>query len=58
MPKFIVTKREVWTQGVEVDANNEADAIRKVDQGDGEIIESLFEYGHSLKADQWTAEEK
>jgi len=56
MPKFIVTKREVWTHGVEVEADNSVHAIDLVGEGEGEDIDGLFEYSHTMKPDYWTVE--
>lgn len=57
MPKYIVTKREVWTQGVAVDAGSQEEAIQRVNTNAGVLIEELFEYSHTLESSTWTAEE-
>lgn len=40
--KFVVDKYEVWKQGVLVDADFEDEAIEKVENGEGDCIESWF----------------
>ena len=55
--RYIITRREVWTQGVQIEADSKEEAIRKVADGDGEVIESLFEYSHTLDPDTWTLEQ-
>jgi len=37
--RFIVRRREIWTQEVEVDAETETEALLKVLVGEGEIRE-------------------
>lgn len=40
--KYVVDRYEVWMQGVFVDADSPEEAIEKVENGDGEDIESWF----------------
>ena len=47
MKKFIVTNREIWLQGVEVEAENSEAALTAVRNGGGTVID-LFEYSHQL----------
>lgn len=54
--KFIVTTREVWTQGVAIEADTSLAAINLVATGEGEPIDSLFEYSHTLDPAAWTVE--
>jgi len=56
--KYIVTIREVWKQGVEIEATNPEEAIERVLDGEGDQIESLLEYSHTLDSETWTIEEK
>jgi hypothetical protein len=57
MPRYIVTRKEIWNQGVQVEAGNKEDAIRKVADGDGEVIETLFEYNMTMNPEVWGIEE-
>lgn len=57
MPYYIVTMREVHTQGVEIEAESEEEAIERVTGGEGEYLPYLFEYSHTLDTDNWTIEE-
>lgn len=59
MPRFwfIVEKREVWTQMVEVDAKNEEEAKLLVSRGQGLMLDETLEYSHNLATDLWTTEE-
>ena len=43
-----MTRYEVWAQGVEIEAKDEAEALRFVNDGAGDVIESLFEYSHTI----------
>lgn len=55
---FIVTKREVWHQPVQVEATSEKEAIEIAANGGGENMDSLFEYSHDLGAEHYTVEEE
>lgn len=58
MPKFIVEKREVWTQMVEVEAKDAEEAKFLVSRGGGLMLDETLEYSHDLATDNWTVEEK
>lgn len=58
MKKYRVIKREVWTQAVEIEAENESDAISKVRFGKGDMVDDTLEYSHDLSEELWTAEEQ
>lgn len=58
MKKYWVIKREVWTQAVEIEAENERDAISKVRFGKGDTVDDTLEYSHDLSEELWTAEEQ
>jgi len=47
--KFIVAVREVHVQQVEVDAISTIDAKRKVQDGEGTVIDNALEYSHTVK---------
>jgi hypothetical protein len=55
--RYVVTRREVWAQGVQIEAEDKEDAIRRVAEGEGDDIESLFEYSHTLDRDTWDIED-
>jgi len=55
--EFIVFVREVWIQPVKVKAMSLAQAVQRVENGEGETIESGFELSHSLEPEYWTAED-
>lgn len=57
MPKFIVTQKEIWGQGVRIEAKDSKGAIKKVADREGDVAEGLFEYNHTLGPDTWTVEE-
>ncbi len=57
MKDFLVRKREVWIQYVRITAENEQDAIAKVEDGDGDEEENLFEYSHTMDPDRWDVSE-
>jgi hypothetical protein len=57
MKNFIVSVREVHIQPYFVEAEDEKDAIKKVEDGEGEIVDADFEYSHSLDSNTWTVEE-
>ncbi len=57
--QYIVTTREVWTQGYKVEASSPEEAIKQVsNQANGtETVDGLCEYSHTLGTDTWTTEE-
>ena len=57
MPKFMVDVREVWTRGVEIEADDIEDAISKVADGEGKHNPDYFDYSHELDPENWTAAE-
>lgn len=57
MPRFIVEKREVWTQMVEIEAKDEEEAKLLVSRGHGHILDETLEYSHDLATDLWNVEE-
>jgi hypothetical protein len=50
---FIVERKEIWAQNLTVEAESLEEAIKKVQDGDGEIIENQFEYCRTLNSDTW-----
>lgn len=55
---YIVSKREVWVQMVEVDATSKEEALRLVENGGGLMLDDTLEYSHDLSTDLWTVEEE
>jgi hypothetical protein len=55
--KYLVLRREVWIQPLEIEAANEKEAVELVADGDGEVIEAGFEYSHTLDPEVWSVEE-
>ena len=53
MPKYIVEVREVWSQGVEIEADSPEEALEKVKEEEGDTMEALFEYSHTLDKEFW-----
>jgi hypothetical protein len=58
MEKFIVYVREVHVQGYRVDAKDAKEAVAKVENGEGDLLDSHFEYSHTLDSETWTAEKE
>lgn len=58
MKSYIVYVREVHVQGYRVKAENEEQAKDEVREGKGDLLESYFEYSHTLDSDTWTVEEE
>ena len=56
MGKYIVEKREVWTQMVEVEAESDLEAIKAVSNGHGTEIDNTLEYSHDMPVDSWTTD--
>ena len=56
MSKYIVVKREVWTQMVEVEAKSDLEAIEEVSKGKGTNINNTMEYSHTMPVDTWTVD--
>lgn len=53
--KYRVEAREVHVAVFYVDARDEAEAIQKVAEGEGDYTSS--EYSHTLGTEDWTAEQ-
>jgi hypothetical protein len=53
---YTVYTREVHVQGYEVEADSEQEAIRKIEDMEGSLIEDYFEFSHMLDSSTWTAE--
>lgn len=51
MPTFVVTTREVHKQDVVINADNEWDAIKRVENGEGNTMTT--EYDYTLESDTW-----
>ena len=56
MPIYIVQVQHVYTQPVFLRADNEQDAIAKVDAGQGEELDHHHTYSYTLDPDTWTAQ--
>jgi len=53
---YIVNVREVYIQPYRVVAKSAEEAIRLVEEDDGEIIKDQLEYSHTLGSEFWTVE--
>ena len=58
METYIVNVREVHIQPVEVEASSEEEAIQEVKDGEGEYMDDLLKYSHTLNSDTWTVEKQ
>lgn len=58
MTKFIVEVREVHVQSMRVEAESAEEAIKKVVNGEGEIVENCMEYSHTLDSENWTVRQE
>lgn len=54
MPKFNVLIREVHVSTREIEADSPEEAIRLVEEGEGDEV--MCEYSHTLDPDTWTVE--
>lgn len=54
--KYIVTRKEVYDQGVEIEARFKEEALRLVADGEGKVNDDLFQYNRTLDTDTWTVE--
>ncbi len=54
--KFLVMMREVHVQVVEIEAEDEQEAIGRVEDGEGDYRDGT-EYDCTLDSDEWTVEE-
>lgn len=52
---YLVEVREVYVQVYRVVATDPQDAIARLAEGEGKLIENAFEYSHTLDSDTWTA---
>ena len=55
---FIVSIREVHVQPHRIRADSKEEAIRKVQNCEGEVLENRMEYSHALDSEHWTVEEE
>jgi hypothetical protein len=57
---FYVDVKEVWSQTVEVQADTEQEAIEKVSDGEGNLLEcsNCFQYDYTLNKKHWTISRK
>lgn len=46
--KYQVDLQEVWVQTFEVEADSPEEASERVLDGEGEVVDTAFEYSHSL----------
>lgn len=53
---FIVGVREVHIQPIEVEAEDYKDAVRKIEDGQGKVLEDELRYSHTLENEYWTNE--
>ena len=58
MSTYVVLVREVWIQGVRIEAASPEEALRRVADGDGEYLEDRFEYSHTLGPECWQVEKE
>jgi len=56
MPKFNVYVREVHVQKFEVEAESAGEAVAKISEGDGDIVDNALEYSHCLDKNTWEVE--
>lgn len=54
--KYSVWVAEVWYQRVDIEAENREEAIKLVQQGDGDYEDDDFDYSHTVD-DGWRIEE-
>lgn len=52
LKKHIVSVKEIWHTDIAIDAKSEKDAITRVENGEGEVLDS--QYNHTLDLDEWT----
>ena len=56
MKTYYVTVKEVWSQVVSIEAENEEKAVEKVIEGEGQYLEGMdenFQYSHTLEPNLW-----
>ena len=56
MAKWCVSVRAVYAETMEVEADSKHEAIRKAEDGEGEVLER--ERLHEINSDSWTAWEQ
>lgn len=54
--KFLVTTREVHKQVIEIEAEDERQAVERVLEGEGDFEEHEAEYDYTLDSDEWTVD--
>jgi len=58
MAKYIVKKKEIWFNSIEIEAESEEDAIDKVEHGEGEGDQYASVYDHTTMYDEWEVEKQ
>lgn len=53
---YVVNVQQVYSQPVLVRADNEQDAIQKVDTGEGEELDQHAQYAYTLDPGTWTVQ--
>jgi len=53
LKKFMVEVREVHVQQVVIEAKDYADAIKRIQDGEGYYVNDSLEYSHTLDPDTW-----
>ena len=56
MPRFIVEKREIWIQMVEIEAPDMEEVKFLVSSGGGRRLDKPLKYDHDLSEEFWTVE--
>lgn len=54
--EYIVWRKEVWIQGVRVNAKSAKEAIVKVAEGEGSLVENTLDYDSTCEPSLWSAE--
>jgi hypothetical protein len=56
MKQYIVRRREIWVSCVKIDADSTDEAKQLVYAGEGEELDDLLEYSHTLDTNSWDVE--
>lgn len=58
MADYLVKTKEVHSQLIRINAKSKKDAIAKVKNGEGQMLENSLDYLYTLDTDEWEVEKE
>lgn len=54
---YIVSVKEVYIESLKVKASSKKEAIKKIENGEGEFINDSLQFSHTLSPRNWTVQQ-